>query len=84
MERLAQAYELAGKRMPRQTPGLFTKERDRGGIAVQVTGVADRPDLTVTEKARARQRTENLRERRRVVTRHAEESLTSPIAGKKE
>ena len=63
-------------------PRLFTEERDRGGVAVQVTGVADRADFAIAEKSRARNRAENFRERRGIVIGHAEEAMTAAVAGK--
>ena len=35
---------------------LLAEKRNRSSVAVQITGVADRTDLTVAEKSRARHR----------------------------
>src|SRR5205823_4525536 len=85
------ADELEGRR-PSQAwtpnflrlPASFAKKRDRGGIAVQITRVADRADFAVAEKSGARDRAKNIGECRRIVIGHAEKALAASVAGKNE
>ena len=51
---------------------------------MQVAGIPNRADFAAAEKSRARNRSENLGERRGIVIGHAEEAMTAAVAGKNE